>query len=70
MKKMMSKYEMSITLFKIKFSQKSIIIEWKNKEKFIFTDLTTIKLQVEKYYLQAFKKRNSNFQQLSENKKK
>ena len=46
------------------------MVEQKNKEKFISTDPAKIKLQVEKYYLQAFKKRNFNFQQLSEDWKK
>ena len=47
-----------------------IMVEQKDKEEFIFIDPAKIKLQVEKYYLQAFKKRNSNFQQLSEDWKK
>ena len=47
-----------------------IIVEQKDKKKFISTDPAKIKLQVEKYYLQAFKKRNFNFQQLSEDWKK
>jgi len=41
-----------------------------NNDNFISTNPTTIKDQVEEYYQQAFKKRNSNFHQLSDKWKK
>ena len=46
------------------------MIDQKNEMKFISTDPNIVKQQVEKYYSQAFKKRDSNFQQLSEEWKK
>ena len=42
-----------------------IVVEQENKPGYISTEPDEIKKQVEEYYSQAFKKRNTNFQQLN-----